>query len=48
MFIIEFAEEMIANDTEFSFTFVFSLNKTRNPEPWERVDPSKPQKVTYF
>ncbi|XP_040004092.1 normal mucosa of esophagus-specific gene 1 protein [Xiphias gladius] len=20
------------------------LNKTRNPEPWERVDPSKPQK----
>ncbi|KAM7424472.1 hypothetical protein PAMA_000693 [Pampus argenteus] len=21
------------------------LNKTRNPEPWERLDPSKPQKV---
>ncbi|KAM7405863.1 hypothetical protein PAMP_000282 [Pampus punctatissimus] len=21
------------------------LNKTSNPEPWERVDPSKPQKV---
>ncbi|XP_044045492.1 normal mucosa of esophagus-specific gene 1 protein [Siniperca chuatsi] len=21
------------------------LNKTRNPEPWERVDPSKPQKL---
>ncbi|XP_060923984.1 normal mucosa of esophagus-specific gene 1 protein [Limanda limanda] len=20
------------------------LNKTNNPEPWERVDPSKPQK----
>ncbi|KAG7232819.1 hypothetical protein INR49_008049 [Caranx melampygus] len=22
-----------------------SLNKTKNPEPWERVDPSKPQKL---
>ncbi|XP_076850085.1 normal mucosa of esophagus-specific gene 1 protein [Brachyhypopomus gauderio] len=21
------------------------LNKTRNPEPWERIDPSKPQKL---
>ncbi|XP_041642571.1 normal mucosa of esophagus-specific gene 1 protein [Cheilinus undulatus] len=21
------------------------LNKTKNPEPWERVDPSKPQKL---
>ncbi|XP_072237384.1 normal mucosa of esophagus-specific gene 1 protein [Leuresthes tenuis] len=21
------------------------LNKTRNPEPWERVDPTKPQKL---
>ncbi|XP_026176201.1 normal mucosa of esophagus-specific gene 1 protein [Mastacembelus armatus] len=21
------------------------LNKTRNPEPWERLDPSKPQKL---
>ncbi|XP_062262391.1 normal mucosa of esophagus-specific gene 1 protein [Platichthys flesus] len=21
------------------------LNKTNNPEPWERVDPSKPQKI---
>ncbi|XP_040894195.1 normal mucosa of esophagus-specific gene 1 protein [Toxotes jaculatrix] len=21
------------------------LNKTQNPEPWERVDPSKPQKL---
>lgn len=42
---IEF-EEILSNDTEFSFTFVFSLNKTSNPEPWERVDPSKPQKVT--
>ncbi|KAL3065764.1 normal mucosa of esophagus-specific gene 1 protein [Trematomus bernacchii] len=21
------------------------LNRTRNPEPWERVDPSKPQKL---
>ncbi|KAM7405862.1 hypothetical protein PAMP_000282 [Pampus punctatissimus] len=21
------------------------LNKTSNPEPWERVDPSKPQKL---
>ncbi|XP_057176554.1 normal mucosa of esophagus-specific gene 1 protein [Triplophysa rosa] len=21
------------------------LNKTRNPEPWEKLDPSKPQKV---
>ncbi|XP_047437590.1 normal mucosa of esophagus-specific gene 1 protein [Mugil cephalus] len=21
------------------------LNKTHNPEPWERVDPSKPQKL---
>ena len=26
----------------------FSLNKTRNPEPWERVDPTKPQKVVYW
>ncbi|KAK5874253.1 hypothetical protein PBY51_019219 [Eleginops maclovinus] len=21
------------------------LNKTRNPEPWEKIDPSKPQKL---
>ncbi|XP_029904256.1 normal mucosa of esophagus-specific gene 1 protein [Myripristis murdjan] len=21
------------------------LNKTRNPEPWERIDPSAPQKL---
>lgn len=28
----------------FKFT-VYSLNKTSNPEPWERLDPSKPQKV---
>ncbi|XP_036952165.1 normal mucosa of esophagus-specific gene 1 protein [Acanthopagrus latus] len=21
------------------------INKTKNPEPWERVDPSKPQKL---
>ncbi|KAM9764961.1 normal mucosa of esophagus-specific gene 1 protein [Menidia menidia] len=21
------------------------LNKSRNPEPWERVDPTKPQKL---
>ncbi|XP_071376953.1 normal mucosa of esophagus-specific gene 1 protein [Centroberyx affinis] len=21
------------------------LNRTRNPEPWERLDPSKPQKL---
>ncbi|XP_020496888.1 normal mucosa of esophagus-specific gene 1 protein [Labrus bergylta] len=21
------------------------LNKTKNPEPWERLDPSKPQKL---
>ncbi|XP_048829513.1 normal mucosa of esophagus-specific gene 1 protein-like [Brienomyrus brachyistius] len=21
------------------------LNKTRNPEPWEKLDPSKPQKL---
>lgn len=48
MFIIEFEEEILSNDKEFFFTFVFSLNKTSNPEPWERVDPSKPQKVTFL
>lgn len=36
---------MLNNHATFSFTLTFSLNKTNNPEPWERVDPSKPQKV---
>ncbi|KAM9826492.1 normal mucosa of esophagus-specific gene 1 protein [Syngnathus typhle] len=36
--------------TTASFYFLFTktdviLNKTSNPEPWERVDPSKPQKL---
>ncbi|PWA18997.1 normal mucosa of esophagus-specific gene 1 protein-like [Gambusia affinis] len=34
----------------FSLYFLFTksdviLNKTDNPEPWERLDPSKPQKL---
>lgn len=37
---------MLNNDATF-FTLIFSLNKTSNPEPWERVDPSKSQKVEY-
>ncbi|XP_029354482.1 normal mucosa of esophagus-specific gene 1 protein [Echeneis naucrates] len=32
--------------TYFLFTKTdIILNKTRNPEPWERIDPSKPQKL---
>ncbi|XP_054901081.1 normal mucosa of esophagus-specific gene 1 protein-like [Poeciliopsis prolifica] len=36
--------------TSASLYFLFNktdviLNKTENPEPWERVDPSKPQKL---
>lgn len=36
--------------TTASIYFLFTkpdviLNKTRNPEPWERVDPTKPQKL---
>lgn len=37
---------MPSTDAELSFTFMFSLNKSYNPEPWEKIDPSKPQKVT--
>lgn len=48
IFFIEVEEEILSNDAEFLFTFVFSINKTSNPEPWERVDPSKPQKVTFL
>uniref|UniRef100_A0A3Q3B2N8 Chromosome 15 open reading frame 48 n=1 Tax=Kryptolebias marmoratus TaxID=37003 RepID=A0A3Q3B2N8_KRYMA len=29
----------------FLFTKPDVLNKTSNPEPWERLDPSKPQKL---
>ncbi|MEQ2235431.1 Normal mucosa of esophagus-specific protein 1 protein [Ilyodon furcidens] len=36
--------------TSASLYFLFTkpdviLNKTLNPEPWERLDPSKPQKL---
>ncbi|KAM4744924.1 normal mucosa of esophagus-specific gene 1 protein [Anableps anableps] len=36
--------------TSASLYFLFTkpdviLNKTANPEPWERLDPSKPQKL---
>lgn len=36
--------------TTASIYFLFTkpdviLNKSRNPEPWERVDPTKPQKL---
>ncbi|XP_055010729.1 normal mucosa of esophagus-specific gene 1 protein [Boleophthalmus pectinirostris] len=36
--------------TTASLYFLFTktdvvINKTGNPEPWERVDPSKPQKL---
>uniref|UniRef100_A0A672Z618 Chromosome 15 open reading frame 48 n=2 Tax=Sphaeramia orbicularis TaxID=375764 RepID=A0A672Z618_9TELE len=36
--------------TSASIYFLFTktdviLNKSRNPEPWERVDPTKPQKL---
>ncbi|XP_015231077.1 PREDICTED: normal mucosa of esophagus-specific gene 1 protein [Cyprinodon variegatus] len=36
--------------TSASLYFLFTksdviLNKTSNPEPWERLDPSKPQKL---
>ncbi|XP_032416231.1 normal mucosa of esophagus-specific gene 1 protein-like [Xiphophorus hellerii] len=36
--------------TSASLYFLFTksdviLNKTKNPEPWERLDPSKPQKL---
>ncbi|XP_022058873.1 normal mucosa of esophagus-specific gene 1 protein [Acanthochromis polyacanthus] len=39
-----------AGATAASLYFLFTkpdviLNKTRNPEPWERLDPSKPQKL---
>uniref|UniRef100_A0AAY5L6G8 Normal mucosa of esophagus-specific gene 1 protein n=1 Tax=Esox lucius TaxID=8010 RepID=A0AAY5L6G8_ESOLU len=36
--------------TSASLYFLFTktdviLNKSRNPEPWEKLDPSKPQKL---
>ncbi|XP_013884599.1 normal mucosa of esophagus-specific gene 1 protein [Austrofundulus limnaeus] len=39
--------------TTASLYFLFTkpdviLNKTSNPEPWERLDPSKPQKLLTF
>uniref|UniRef100_A0A8D3DRR0 Chromosome 15 open reading frame 48 n=2 Tax=Scophthalmus maximus TaxID=52904 RepID=A0A8D3DRR0_SCOMX len=39
-----------AGATSAAFYFLFTktdviMNKTNNPEPWERVDPSKPQKL---
>ncbi|XP_012732568.1 normal mucosa of esophagus-specific gene 1 protein [Fundulus heteroclitus] len=39
-----------AGATSASLYFLFTktdviLNKTDNPEPWERLDPSKPQKL---
>ncbi|KAM4596921.1 normal mucosa of esophagus-specific gene 1 protein [Fundulus diaphanus] len=39
-----------AGATSASLYFLFTktdviLNKTHNPEPWERLDPSKPQKL---
>lgn len=44
--LVDFEEQMPSTDAELSFTFIFSLNKSYNPEPWEKIDPSKPQKVT--
>uniref|UniRef100_A0A4W5JYL3 Normal mucosa of esophagus specific 1 n=1 Tax=Hucho hucho TaxID=62062 RepID=A0A4W5JYL3_9TELE len=48
--LIGFMALSVAGATFASLYFLFTksdviLNKSRNPEPWERVDPSKPQKL---
>ncbi|XP_070763878.1 normal mucosa of esophagus-specific gene 1 protein [Enoplosus armatus] len=48
--LIGFMAFAAAGATSASIYFLFTktdviLSKTRNPEPWERVDPSKPQKL---
>uniref|UniRef100_A0A8C5FNU2 Uncharacterized protein n=1 Tax=Gadus morhua TaxID=8049 RepID=A0A8C5FNU2_GADMO len=36
---------IIFNVSLILIIYFLSLNKTNNPEPWERLDPSKPQKL---
>ncbi|XP_041707837.1 normal mucosa of esophagus-specific gene 1 protein isoform X2 [Coregonus clupeaformis] len=48
--LIGFMALAAAGATSASFYFLFTkndviLNRSRNPEPWERLDPSKPQKL---
>ncbi|XP_041707796.1 normal mucosa of esophagus-specific gene 1 protein-like [Coregonus clupeaformis] len=48
--LIDFMALAAARATSASLYFLFTkndviLNKSRNPEPWEGVDPSKPQKL---
>ncbi|XP_034077094.1 normal mucosa of esophagus-specific gene 1 protein [Gymnodraco acuticeps] len=48
--LIGFMAFAAAGATSAALYFLFTkpdviLNRTRNPEPWERVDPSKPQKL---
>ncbi|XP_035483261.1 normal mucosa of esophagus-specific gene 1 protein [Scophthalmus maximus] len=48
--LIGFMAFAAAGATSAAFYFLFTktdviMNKTNNPEPWERVDPSKPQKL---
>ncbi|KAM8877005.1 normal mucosa of esophagus-specific gene 1 protein [Synchiropus picturatus] len=48
--LIGFMAFAAAGATSAAIYFLFTkpdviLNKSSNPEPWERVDPSKPQKL---
>lgn len=48
--LIGFMAFAAAGAASASLYFLFTkqdviLNRTRNPEPWERVDPTKPQKL---
>ncbi|XP_041707793.1 normal mucosa of esophagus-specific gene 1 protein isoform X2 [Coregonus clupeaformis] len=48
--LIGFMALAAAGATSASVYFLFTkndviLNRSRNPEPWERLDPSKPQKL---
>ncbi|CAF99859.1 unnamed protein product [Tetraodon nigroviridis] len=48
--LIGFATFAATGATTAALYFLFTkpdviLNKSSNPEPWERVDPSKPQKL---
>ncbi|XP_072321297.1 normal mucosa of esophagus-specific gene 1 protein [Eucyclogobius newberryi] len=48
--LIGFMAFAAAGATTASFYFLFTktdviLNKSNNPEPWEQVDPTKPQKL---
>ncbi|KAM8893588.1 normal mucosa of esophagus-specific gene 1 protein [Spinachia spinachia] len=48
--LIGFMGMAAAGATSAAFYFLFTkpdviLNRSKNPEPWERVDPSKPQKL---